>query len=91
MQVSGKEIPLSYKEYCLLLALLEAEGGAYDKAENIVDSTSILADYTVGGTEKPIGTATAGIIGAAAVAGVCAGVCVLLNIFRKKRLRADEN
>lgn len=70
---------------------LEAEGGAYDKAENIVDSTSILADYTVGGTEKPIGTATAGIIGAAAVAGVCAGVCVLLSIFRKKRSRADEN
>lgn len=33
VQVSGKEISLSYKEYCLLLALLEAEGGAVKREE----------------------------------------------------------
>lgn len=70
---------------------LEAEGGVYDKAGNIVDNTAIFSDYTVGGTKKPGGTAAAGIVGAALVAGVCAGVCILLNIFRKKRLKTDEN
>lgn len=33
VQVSGKEISLSYKEFCLLLALLEAEGGAVKREE----------------------------------------------------------
>lgn len=33
VQVSGKEVSLSYKEYCLLLALLEAEGGAVKREE----------------------------------------------------------
>lgn len=70
---------------------LEAEGGVYDKAGNIVDNTAIFSDYTVGGTKKPGGTAAAGIVGAVLVAGVCAGVCILLNIFRKKRLKTDEN
>ena len=32
-EVSGKEVPLSYKEFCLLLALLEAEGGAVKREE----------------------------------------------------------
>lgn len=33
VQVSGKEVSLSYKEFCLLLALLEAEGGAVKREE----------------------------------------------------------
>lgn len=33
VQVEGKEISLSYKEFCLLLALLEAEGGAVRREE----------------------------------------------------------
>lgn len=33
VQVSGKEVSLSYKEYCLLLVLLEAEGGAVKREE----------------------------------------------------------
>lgn len=33
VQVSGKEVSLSYKEFALLLALLEAEGGAVKREE----------------------------------------------------------
>lgn len=33
VHVSGKEVSLSYKEFCLLLALLEAEGGAVKREE----------------------------------------------------------
>lgn len=33
VQVSGKEISLSYKEFCLLTALLEAKGGAVKREE----------------------------------------------------------
>lgn len=70
---------------------LEANGAAYDKAENMVDKTAVLSDYTVGGSEKPAGTSAAGIIGAALVAALCAAVCLLLNIIRKKRLVRNEN
>lgn len=70
---------------------LEASGQVYDTAENIVDSTAVLADYTVKGSDKPIGTTAAGLVGAAAVAALCAGVCVIIKIARKKRLTIDEN
>lgn len=70
---------------------LDAEGEAYDKAENIVDKTALLSDYTVDGSEKPAGTSAAGIIGAVLVAALCAVICVPLNIIRKKRLARNEN
>ncbi len=70
---------------------LEAEGGAYDAADSVVDKTAFLADYTVDDTDKPIGTTVAGIVGAGAAAAVCAGVCVISTKIRKRRLTADES
>ncbi len=70
---------------------VEAEGGVYDTAAGIVDKTAVLSDYTVNGTDKPSGTTVAGIVGAAAVALVCGGVCVISGQARRKRLAHNEN
>ena len=70
---------------------LESEGKSYDTASGVVDKTAVLADYTVNDTDKPIGTTTAGLIGAVVTAAVCAGVCGVVTGIRKRRLTANEN
>ena len=69
---------------------LEAEGGAYDTAGEAVEATSkLFADYTVLGTENPIGTTAAGVIGAALVAVIAGGVCVLIGHKKRKTLEVN--
>lgn len=63
---------------------LEADGGLYQAAGSIQESTSLLPNYTFKGSESALGTAFSGIIGCLAVIAVCVGACRLFNFFRKK-------
>lgn len=67
---------------------LAASGSIYDRADSIQELTSILPDYAFRGSDSLMGTVCSGILGAALVAAVCIGVCVLLRSVRKAD--ADE-
>ena len=63
----------------------------HEKAADIVDNTSIMADYTVNDSDKPLGTTAAGVIGSLAVAAVCCTGCFIFMKIRKKKITANEN
>lgn len=50
-----------------------------------------LADYTINGSDKPVGTSVAGIVGSVCVAAVCVAVCFTITKIRKRKLLEDEN
>ena len=64
---------------------LEAEGGVYEAADSIQETTSLLPDYTWRGSESASGTVFSGIAGGIAVTAVCVGACYLFKFFRKDR------
>ena len=63
---------------------LEAEGGAYDTAANIQETTSLLPDYAFKNSESPVGTSFSGIVGSLIVVGVMVGASFAFKFFRKK-------
>ena len=63
---------------------LEAEGGVYDTAAGIQESTSLLPDYTFKNTESAVGTSFSGIVGSLVVVGITVGACYAFRFFRKK-------
>ena len=63
---------------------LEAEGGVYDTAAGIQETTSLLPDYTFKDSESAVGTSFSGIVGALVVVGVCVGASYAFRFFRKK-------
>ncbi len=64
---------------------LEAEGGVYEAADSIQETTSLLPDYAWRGSESASGTVFSGIAGGIAVTAVCVGACYLFKFFRKDR------
>lgn len=68
---------------------LEAEGtGVYTAAEHVQETTAILPDYTFKASEASFGTTFSGIIGSAAVLGVCVLACYAFKFFRKNKKSA---
>ncbi len=63
---------------------LEAEGGAYDAAAGIQETTSLLPDYAFKNSESAVGTSFSGIVGSLVVVGVMVGACYAFRFFRKK-------
>ena len=63
---------------------LEAEGGAYEIAGKIQETTAVLPDYAWKDSESVTGTAISGIVGGAAVILLCAGCCFLFRFFRHR-------
>ena len=63
---------------------LEAEGGAYETAAGIQETTSLLPDYAFKDSESAVGTSFSGIVGALVVVGVCVGASYAFRFFRKK-------
>lgn len=66
-------------------AEVEADGGIYDTADSIQQTTALLPDYAFKGSESLLGTTFSGIVGAVVVVGVCAGSCYAFKFFRKKK------
>ncbi len=63
---------------------LETEGGAYETAAGIQETTSLLPDYAFKDSESAVGTSFSGIVGALVVVGVCVGASYAFRFFRKK-------
>ena len=63
---------------------LEAEGGAYETAAGIQETTSLLPDYAFKGSESAVGTSFSGIVGALVVVAVTVGASYAFRFFRKK-------
>lgn len=63
---------------------LEAEGGVYDTAAGIQETTSLLPDYAFKDSESAVGTSFSGIVGALVVVGICVGASYAFRFFRKK-------
>lgn len=68
---------------------LEAEGNAYDIAEQIQETTAVLADYAWKDSESAAGTAFSGVIGGAVVILVCVSCCFLLRFFRNRSVKNE--
>ena len=65
-------------------AELEAEGGAYDTAASVQETTAFLPDYAFPGSESAAGTTVSGIAGSLLVVAVCVGASYAFRFFRKK-------
>ena len=63
---------------------LEAQGQAYETAEAIQETTSLLPDYAFPDSEAAAGTSFSGIVGAFIVAGLSAACCYAFRFFRRK-------
>ena len=63
---------------------LEAEGGAYDAAAGIQETTSLLPDYAFKDSESVAGTSFSGIVGSLVVVAVSVGACYAFKFFKKK-------
>lgn len=68
-------------------AELPASGGVFDTAQSIQNTTSILPDYALPGSESMAGTTVSGLVGILITAIVLIGIAVLFRFFshRKKR------
>ncbi len=64
---------------------IEAAGSAYETAEAIQETTSLLPDYAFRNSDSLLGTTFSGIVGAAVVAGVCVAACCAFKFLRRKQ------
>ncbi len=64
---------------------LSRSGEIYDAFANVQETLALLPDYAFKNSESVAGTSFSGILGALAVAGVCALFCVIVRK-RKKRI-----
>ncbi len=63
---------------------LEADGGVYNTAAGIQDTTSLLPDYAFKDNESAAGTSFSGIVGSLVVVGVLVGASYAFKFFKKK-------
>ena len=63
---------------------LEAEGGVYDIAASVQETTSLLPDYAFKNSESAVGTSFSGIVGSLVVVGVMVGACYAFRFFKNK-------
>ena len=64
------------------------ESNMADNAASFQEKTAFLPDYAFPESESAAGTTVSGIVGAAIVAAVAAGICLLGGFFRKKKKTA---
>ncbi len=62
---------------------LEAEGSAYETAESIQSTTSLLPDYAFADSDSALGTTFSGLVGSLVVVLVCVGSGSIIKKFRK--------
>ena len=67
---------------------LEATGEAYEVADNIQSTTSILPDYAFKNSDSALGTTTSGLVGGLVVVVVCVGVSMIFKFFRNGKKEA---
>ena len=67
---------------------LEAIGGAYERAEAIQETTSLLPDYAFSNSDSAVGTSFSGIVGALVVVAVTVGACMAFKFFKKQSYEA---
>ena len=65
-----------------------ASSSAADAAQQVQGKTAILPDYAFPGSENAAGTTVSGIVGAAMVAAVAAGIAALGGFFRRRKKQA---
>ncbi len=68
---------------------LEAAGGAYEKAQAIQETTSLLPDYAFANSDSAAGTSFSGIVGALVVVAVTVGACMAFKFFGNKKNETD--
>lgn len=64
---------------------VESEGGIYETAGSVQETTALLPDYAFKNSESSFGTTFSGIVGSVIVVGVCVGACYIFKFFRKKQ------
>ena len=57
---------------------------AYQTAERLQETTSLLPDYAFRNSESALGTTFSGVAGSAMVLAVCVGACYAFKFFRKQ-------
>ena len=58
---------------------------AYQTAENVQETTSLLPDYSFKGEESAAGTSFSGIVGSLLVLAVCFALCYMFRFFMNKK------
>lgn len=61
-----------------------SSGSAKEKAASVQNKTAILPDYSLRHSDTSVGTSVSGLLGGAAVVGICVGSCYLFRFFRKR-------
>lgn len=64
---------------------IDAAGTAYETAEAIQETTSLLPDYAFKNSDTLLGTTFSGIVGAMVVAGVCVAACLIFKFFKNRK------
>ncbi|NCB91663.1 MAG: cobalamin biosynthesis protein CbiM [Clostridia bacterium] len=64
---------------------VESQGGIYETAEAVQETTALLPDYAFKGSDSAMGTTFSGIVGGLVVVGVCIGSCYAFKFFRRKK------
>ena len=64
---------------------VESDGGIYETAGAVQETTALLPDYAFKGSESSFGTTFSGVVGSVIVVGVCVGACYAFKFFRKKK------
>lgn len=64
---------------------VESEGGIYETAGSVQETTALLPDYAFKDSESSFETTFSGIVGSVIVVGVCVGACYIFKFFRKKQ------
>ena len=64
---------------------VESDGGIYETAGAVQETTALLPDYAFKGSESSFGTTFSGVLGRVIVVGVCVGACYAFKFFRKKK------
>ncbi|MCI6042286.1 energy-coupling factor ABC transporter permease [bacterium] len=64
---------------------VESDGGIYETAGAVQETTALLPDYAFKGSESSFGTTFSGVLGSVIVVGVCVGACYAFKFFRKKK------
>ena len=63
---------------------MESDGGVYEAAGSVQETTAVLPDYAFKNSDTALGTTFSGIVGSIIVVGVCVGACYAFKFFRKK-------
>ncbi len=69
---------------------LASEGGVYDTAQSVQETTSVLPDYSFEDSDSGAGTVVSGVVGTLLVLAVCVGACYAFRFFRRKKKKYEQ-